>query len=167
MANSFASHAELLTHFFKRLFAAAIKAEAVAENGRLPGIEGLDHLDADSACRVRIFAGTGGIPPVIVVTELEDNIRQVTSKFESELVFLMETSIRSIKLELDRSLPEMGVAEKVDELDELEAELATTLIEIDDAWRRKAEAIDVATIPLEKRDITIDELVLVWLPTAG
>ncbi len=57
------------------------------------------------------------------------------------------------------------VAEKIDELDELETELQDAVIEIDDEWTEKAENIEPSDIPLEKTDITIDDFLLVWLPT--
>ncbi len=56
------------------------------------------------------------------------------------------------------------VAEKIEDLDELELDLAEALIEIDDEWRVKGEAIEPFEVPLEKRDISLDDLILVWLP---
>jgi hypothetical protein len=56
------------------------------------------------------------------------------------------------------------VAEKIDELHELELDLAEVLMEIDDEWSAKAAAVETVEIPLEKSDITVDELLLVWLP---
>ncbi len=57
------------------------------------------------------------------------------------------------------------VAEKIEELDQLEAELQDAVIEIDDEWTAKAQNIDSVDVPLEKTDITIEDLMLVWLPT--
>jgi hypothetical protein len=57
------------------------------------------------------------------------------------------------------------VAEKIDELDELEADLQDAVIEIDDEWNEKAANIEPSDVPLEKTDITIDDFLLVWLPT--
>lgn len=56
------------------------------------------------------------------------------------------------------------VAEKIDELEQLELELQDAVIEIDDEWSEKAAAIEPSDIPLEKTDITIDDFLLVWLP---
>lgn len=56
------------------------------------------------------------------------------------------------------------VAEKVDDLEELELELAEALIEIDDEWSTKASAVEPFDVPLEKNDITVEDLVLVWVP---
>ncbi|MGE0880049.1 MAG: DUF87 domain-containing protein [Acidimicrobiia bacterium] len=52
------------------------------------------------------------------------------------------------------------------ELDELEADLADELAKIDRKWDDVAAAVDDVEIDLEKTDITVDELVLVWVPTA-
>ncbi len=56
------------------------------------------------------------------------------------------------------------VAEKIDELEDLETEIADALVEIDDEWASKAENIEVVEIALEKSDITIEDFMLVWLP---
>ncbi len=57
------------------------------------------------------------------------------------------------------------VAEKVEDLEELEFELQQAVIEIDDEWRVKAEAIESAHIPLERTDTTVEDLMVVWIPT--
>jgi len=56
------------------------------------------------------------------------------------------------------------VAEKIDELADLEAELQDAVIEIDDEWNEKAAAIESVEVPLEKSDITIEDFSVVWLP---
>ncbi len=56
------------------------------------------------------------------------------------------------------------VAEKIDDLEALEFELQEAIIEIDDEWRTRAEAIEEIAIPLEKTDIGVDRVDVVWLP---
>ena len=56
------------------------------------------------------------------------------------------------------------VAEKIDELEELEYEIQEALIEIDDEWSTKASTIEQIEVPLEKSDINIEDMMLVWLP---
>jgi hypothetical protein len=51
------------------------------------------------------------------------------------------------------------------DLEELESELADELREIADRWDEKAAAIEVVQVPLEKVDVTVDELAVVWIPT--
>ncbi len=55
-------------------------------------------------------------------------------------------------------------AEKIGELEELEQDLQDAVIEIDDEWTEKAEAVEEFEVPLEKSDITVDDLMLIWLP---
>ncbi len=59
---------------------------------------------------------------------------------------------------------ENRLAEKVDELDELETELTDALFEIQSDWDDRAREIEVLEVPLEKTDISVDEFALVWIP---
>ncbi len=59
------------------------------------------------------------------------------------------------------------VAEKFDELEQLEHQLQDALIEIDDEWTAKAQAIEPLDVSLEKTDITIADWLLVWVPVAN
>ncbi len=59
---------------------------------------------------------------------------------------------------------ENRVAEKIEDLDELELELAEAVIDIDDEWSTKAAAVETFEVALEKTDITVEDLILVWLP---
>ncbi|MEL6982090.1 MAG: DUF87 domain-containing protein [Actinomycetota bacterium] len=54
--------------------------------------------------------------------------------------------------------------EKIEELEQLEADLQDAMIEIDDEWTTKAEAVEEVEVPLEKSDINVEDPVLVWLP---
>jgi len=55
-------------------------------------------------------------------------------------------------------------ADLVDDREELEAEVSDDLIEIQDEWSEKALEVDSVTVGLEKADITIDDVALVWIP---
>lgn len=59
------------------------------------------------------------------------------------------------------------VADKVDELEDLERQLEDALIEIDDEWSAKAANVEEFEVALEKADITVTDLLLVWVPVAG
>jgi uncharacterized protein YukE len=52
-----------------------------------------------------------------------------------------------------------------DELADLEQDLADKLTAIQDEWDRKAAQIETLSIELEKTDITVDEIAVVWVPT--
>ncbi|MEM7285435.1 MAG: hypothetical protein AAF480_03710, partial [Actinomycetota bacterium] len=60
---------------------------------------------------------------------------------------------------------ENRLAEKVHELDELEIELAETVEDIVEDWSDKAAEITEFEVSLEKADISVDSLKLVWMPT--
>jgi hypothetical protein len=52
----------------------------------------------------------------------------------------------------------------VEDLEELKEDLEEEILEIDAEWRDKAGEIEVVEIGLEKSDISIDEVALVWVP---
>ena len=56
------------------------------------------------------------------------------------------------------------VEEKAEALEDLENELADELLALDLEWEEKAQAIEELEVGLEKTDITVDELSLVWIP---
>ncbi len=56
------------------------------------------------------------------------------------------------------------VEEKAEEVEDLENELADDLLALDLEWEEKAQHIEEMEIGLEKTDIKVDELVLVWIP---
>ncbi len=58
------------------------------------------------------------------------------------------------------------VHEKVEAVADLEAELADELAVIADEWDAKAAAIEPLEVPLEKTDVTVRPLTLVWVPVA-
>jgi len=57
------------------------------------------------------------------------------------------------------------VEQRSAELADLEAELVDALAELDADWADKAEQVEEVDVALEKTDIDVRELVLVWLPT--
>ena len=61
---------------------------------------------------------------------------------------------------------ENRLTEKVDDLQELEEELADSLEDIQEVWDDNAAAIEPLEIPLEKTDISIEEVALLWIPTS-
>jgi len=56
------------------------------------------------------------------------------------------------------------VDEKELELEELEEDLASEIIEIDDKWTTISEEIETTEIPLEKTDISVKDLIFAWVP---
>ncbi|MEZ5228814.1 MAG: hypothetical protein R2710_19755 [Acidimicrobiales bacterium] len=70
------------------------------------------------------------------------------------------TSAVNARLESARN----RAAEKIDDLEQLELDLQEAMIEIDDEWNQKAAVIETVEIPLEKTDITVADMDVVWLP---
>jgi hypothetical protein len=56
------------------------------------------------------------------------------------------------------------LAEGKIDLEEIEAELADALREIADKWDAKAAAVETVAVPLEKSDVTVEEIAVVWVP---
>ena len=62
---------------------------------------------------------------------------------------------------------ENRLEENADKLEDLETELTDSLWEIQSDWDEKAKEIESVEIPLEKTDISIDDFMLVWIPTTA
>ncbi len=73
-----------------------------------------------------------------------------------------QASSTGAKLETARN----RVAEKVEELDELEYDLQDALIEIDDEWSTKAGDVAEVEVGLEKSDIAVEDFFLAWIPVS-
>ena len=52
----------------------------------------------------------------------------------------------------------------IDDREALEEELSEDLLDIQDEWSAKAGSVETMIVGLEKTDISIDEVVLVWIP---
>jgi hypothetical protein len=61
---------------------------------------------------------------------------------------------------------ENRIDEKNMAIEDLEADLQEAVAEIDEEWNEKAAAIEPIEISLEKNDISVDEVSLLWLPVS-
>jgi hypothetical protein len=59
---------------------------------------------------------------------------------------------------------ENRLGEKTDDLAALEQDLADTLVQIDDTWAAVAAEVEPVEVSLEKSDIRVDDLFVIWLP---
>jgi len=69
---------------------------------------------------------------------------------------------------LDRHRAEAAaarVADKQEDLDALEAQLADEIGDIAAKWQDDAAVIETVQVPLEKGDIAVQQVALVWVPT--
>ncbi len=58
---------------------------------------------------------------------------------------------------------ENRVADKLEDIEQLEWDLREAVIEIDETWATKAESIEPLEVPLEKTDIKVEDLMIVWI----
>ena len=56
------------------------------------------------------------------------------------------------------------MAEEAGDLVDIEEQMTRDLEEIVDEWRNRAEDVETVEIGLEKTDIGVDEITLVWIP---
>jgi esterase/lipase len=54
--------------------------------------------------------------------------------------------------------------EKERELEELEDKLAEEISQISDRWKVAADQIEEIKIPLEKADVDVEEMSVLWIP---
>ena len=55
-------------------------------------------------------------------------------------------------------------ADLIEDRKDLEDTLTEDLFEIQDEWNEKAENVESQTVGLEKTDISIDDVALIWIP---
>jgi hypothetical protein len=63
-----------------------------------------------------------------------------------------------------RERAEADLTGKIQKLDDLEADLADELAQIDAAWEARAAQVETIEIALSKANVTVDEVAVVWLP---
>ncbi len=65
------------------------------------------------------------------------------------------------------STAEGQLADREQDLEELEAELLEEITEVNDRWEAIGRETEVVQVGLEKTDVTVHEVALVWLPTGS
>ncbi|MEE9206576.1 MAG: hypothetical protein V3U50_06305, partial [Acidimicrobiia bacterium] len=73
---------------------------------------------------------------------------------------------RSMTRKAERRLhaAQRKVGNEMDDIDELERDMAEDVDEIVAEWANKAAEIETIEIGLEKTDVSVDSLSLVWIP---
>lgn len=120
----------------------------------------LEELEVDHSARKtdEILSGVGTLVSLFMSgkkssRKLATELRRASSKRK-------QTRTTSRKLES----AENRVEEKMDQLEDLEHELADRLLGLDEEWSGKAEQIEEIVVGLEKTDIHVEEVSLVWIP---
>jgi len=57
------------------------------------------------------------------------------------------------------------VDDRSEDVAELEQDLADAIAEIDAEWTAKAAEVEQVEVPLEKSDVAVTDLTVVWIPT--
>ena len=92
--------------------------------------------------------------------------RRRTSAIATAAGKVMTGRSRSQKAGNRLELAMARVEEKTGDLADLESQLAEELADIAAHWQGIAEAVTTLDVPLEKSDVIIEQIALVWVPTA-
>lgn len=91
--------------------------------------------------------------------------RRSASSIASAVRGVANRRSKSTKLQTKLETYEERIEAAADELEALEAELADTIVEITDRWDAVAANITSRPVPLEKNDIVVAQVSLIWIPT--
>ena len=122
----------------------------------------VEELEVDVSTRKRdtVLSGLGSLAGAVLGGRR--SARSITRAASSALSKGGQVSRTSQRVETAQN----RVDDKLVELEELEADLADQLVAIDDRWNDAAAQIETLPVGLEKTDITVDEVSLVWIPTS-
>ncbi len=129
-----------------------VKDQLAAAERRVRELE----VDTQSRRQQELMAGAGDLLSVFLGGKRRSRSLSGAASRRSQTVRTQER-LRSAHEEL---------SDKAGDLDDLEDDLARDLMEITDRWNDSAREVQTIEIGLEKTDIAIDELALVWVPTA-
>ncbi len=110
-------------------------------------------LDVDTRKQEELMSGAGTVLGVLLGRKNTRSLSTATSK-------------RSMTRKAERKLEsaQRKVGDEVEDIDELERGMAQEVAEIAEEWAEKAADIETIEIGLEKTDISVDSLSLVWVP---
>ncbi len=120
----------------------------------------VEELEADTSARrgQELIAGAGDLIGAFLGGR--SRTRGIASKINRMASRRSQTSRTKQRLET----AENRVAEKLDQLEQIELDLADSLLEIDALWQERAAEIESVEIGLEKTDIQIQQTAVVWVP---
>lgn len=112
-------------------------------------------LDVDTRRQEEMVSGAGTVIGVLLGRRSTRSMSTAASKRRQT-----RTAERRLERARDR------VTDEVEDLEELEDDLAADLAEIVEEWETKAEDVEPMEIGPDKSDISVGELMLVWVPVA-
>ena len=92
------------------------------------------------------------------------DVRSITSKAGRAAKGVSSRRSMTTRTEQRRKGAMNALEDKRAKLEDIEADLEDELIEIDEKWREIASDVEEIQIPLEKNDINVSEVALVWVP---
>lgn len=121
-------------------------------------------VDARSRGQQELLAGAGSVLSILLGGRA--NARSMAGRVGGALGGA--SSRRSMKSRAEERERAGGqrLAGREEDLRQLEQQILDDVAEIDDRWRRKGAEIEEIEIGLESGDVRVDELALVWIPTA-
>jgi len=111
-------------------------------------------LDVDTRKQEEMMSGAGTVLGVLLGRKNTRSLSTATSK---------RSLTRKAERRLDSAKRKVGA--EAEDLAELEADLAGDVTEIAATWADKAADIENVEIGLEKMDVSVESLVVVWIPT--
>jgi DNA helicase HerA-like ATPase len=112
-------------------------------------------LDVETRKQEELMSGAGTVLSVLLGRKSTRSMSTATSK-------------RSMTRKAERRLEtaQTKVSAEVEDLEDLESDLASDVADIAGEWADKASDIETMQIGLEKTDIRVESLQLVWIPVA-
>jgi hypothetical protein len=111
-------------------------------------------LDVDTRKQEEMMSGAGTVLGVLLGRKNTRSLSTATSK---------RSMTRKAERRLDSAQRKVG--EEAEDLAELEADFAEDVAEIASHWAEKATDVENLEVGLEKTDISIESLVIGWIPT--
>jgi len=110
-------------------------------------------LDTETRKQEELMSGAGTVLGVLLGRKSTRSLSTAASK-------------RSMTRKAERRLgkAQRDVGDKAEDLEELEADLADDVADITAEWSDKASDIETVEIGLEKTDVNVDSLMLIWIP---
>ncbi len=130
-----------------------VKSQLVAAERRVRELE----TDVESRRQSELLSGAGDLLSVFLGGRRRSGGIGRAARRRSETVRTQE------RLET----AELKLNDKHSELRAIEDELAEDVLEITDKWDAAASNLETVEIGLEKSDIVVDEVAVVWVPVAG
>jgi hypothetical protein len=121
-------------------------------------------VDAKERGHQELLAGAGSVLSILLGGR--SNARSMAGRVGGALGGASSRRSMKSRAEERERVAGQRVAGREEDLRQLEQEILDDVAEIDDRWRQQGAEIEEIEIGLESADVQVDELALVWIPTA-